>query len=245
MFQSIKQAALLLLFCLTACVGEGSFLITKLGHNDNTNNVKEPATRLKPKPVFSAFSARSSHNLAINPDGELYAWGGNNYGELGDGTTTDQSSPVRIGTSTNWKSIATGGYHSLAINEDGELYAWGNRPVRIGTDDTSWVSVTTGSFHSLAINSDGELYAWGGNNAGQLGDGTRGRKNRPVRIGTSTNWVSVTAGKYHSLAINADGELYAWGNNNGRQLGLGDGVTLYSNTPLAVKIPAKERVVKK
>ena len=68
------------------------------------------------------------HSLAISKEGQLYTWGRNYYGELGHGTSgtkNNKNIPTRIGTATNWKSIAAGGEHSLAINEAGELYAWG------------------------------------------------------------------------------------------------------------------------
>ena len=101
---------MLLLFCFTACVGDGDLEISELS---------------MPKLVFSTTH---NHNLVINKAGELYAWGFNGSGRLGDGTNAKRNRPIRIDTSTNnanWKNIAAGGYHSLAINKDDELYAWG------------------------------------------------------------------------------------------------------------------------
>ena len=202
MFQSIKLA-LLLLFCLTACVGDGNLFISKLGSSGNDiNGTKEPTATLKP--FSSAFSAQGNHSLAINEDGELYAWGFTDFGRLGDGTSGFphvRRSPVRIGTASNWVKVSAGSAHSLAINEDGELYAWGrnqygqlgdgtsadkDRPVKICITTTNcpsnWVKVVAGANHSLAINEDGELYAWGRNLNGQLGDGTTYYENTPVAV---------------------------------------------------------------
>ena len=93
----------------------------------------------------------------------LWAWGRNQYGQLGDGTTTQRTSPVKIGTST-WKAIAAGYYHSLGILSDDTLWAWGNNsygqlgdgtttqrtpPVKIGT--STWKAITGGRYHSLGI----------------------------------------------------------------------------------------------
>ena len=164
-------------------------------------------------PIFPALSSGGSHNFAINTDGELYAWGANDRGQLGDGTSENKNTPTRIGITTencpsNWVKVAAGYAHSLAINADGELYAWGgnyhgqlgdgknankNSPVRIGasTNNTNWSEVIAGGSHadghcrhchSLAINTDGELYAWGSNHYGELGDGTNAYEVNPVAV---------------------------------------------------------------
>ena len=261
-----------LLFCLTACGGTAFEFsdLDKLGNNTPVNDdTKEPVAIHKP-PLISVLSAGGSHSLAINSAGELYAWGYNYFRQLGDGTTTNKTSAVKIGTSTNntnWVKVATGGNHSLAINAVGELYAWGannhgqlgdgtninkGSPVKIGSA-VNWVGVAAGANHSLAINKAGELYAWGWNDRGQLGNGTTGvtassnaipvRITRPVTICSistiseityrthcPTNWVMVAAGDHHSLALSRGGEIYAWGGNSVGQLG--DGTTADKHRPV-------------
>ena len=138
--------------------------------------------------VKSQIAAGSYHTLAIKSDGTLWAWGYNYSGQLGDGTTSNKTTPVQIGTGTNWSQIAAGGYHTLAIKSDGTLWAWGynsygqlgdgasgggnykTTPVQIGTG-TNWSQIAAGGYHTLAIKSDGTLWAWG-NYYGQLGDAT-------------------------------------------------------------------------
>ena len=202
--------------------------------------------QVAPPPKWASVSASSYRNFAVNDKGALYGWGNNPGGILGDGTTTNRSTPTRIGTASDWKDISTGVGHTLAINEKGELYAWGrngygrlgdgtttrrNTPTRIGTS-SDWVHISPGDFHSLAINSKGELYAWGYNNYGQLGDGTIVNRHSPTRIGTSSDWTHISARRYRSLAINSKGELYAWGYNNDGQLG--DGTTTNRNSPTRI-----------
>ena len=138
-----------------------------------------------------------NHSLALNTKGELYAWGNNLEGELGDGTRMTRNSPTRIGTASDWKSVSAGWGYNLAVNTKNELYAWGRNyygqfgdgtsqnnkysPTRIGTA-SDWKSVSAGWVHSLAVNTKGELYAWGYNGIGRLGDGTTTNRLSPVKI---------------------------------------------------------------
>ncbi len=197
-----------------------------------------------------SVSAGDSHSFAIGSDGNLYAWGNNSIGQLGDGTTTSRNTPVQVilPSGVSAVSVAAGNLHSFAISSDGKLYAWGDNGVgQLGDGTTtdrntpvqvflpigvSVVSVAAGSFHSLAIGSDGKLYAWGQNGAGELGDGTRTGRNTPVQVilPSGVSAVSVAAAGRHSLAIGSDGKLYAWGLNNFGQLG--DGTTINKNKPV-------------
>jgi hypothetical protein len=164
--------------------------------------------------------------------GSLYAWGQNNSGQMGDGSTRDQHIPELIGTDSDWTAISSGGAHVLAIR-GGKLYAWGSNsagqigdgsnadqhnPVQIGSA-ADWTAVSAGDGYSLGIRG-GKLYAWGDNYYGQLGDGTTAGKLTPVQIGSASDWTAVSAGEYHSLGIRA-GKLYSWGNNPNGQLGNG------------------------
>ena len=111
---------------------------------------------------------------AIKTDGTLWAWGSNVFGQLGDGTTVNKSSPVQVGTLTSWSQVSAGSSRALAIKTDGTLWAWGagasgqlgdgttvNRssPVQIGTL-TNWSQVSSGSINGYAIKTDGTLWSW-------------------------------------------------------------------------------------
>ncbi|WP_149244295.1 T9SS type A sorting domain-containing protein [Dyadobacter sp. 32] len=199
-------------------------------------------------PYFTTItsSPSASHTLGIKNDGTLWAWGYNNNGQLGDGTTTDKNSPTQIGSATNWAKLSTGYDHSLGITADGKLWAWGSNtfgqlgdgtqvdktiPTQIGTA-TNWVSISTGSYSSLAITTEGKLFAWGRNSSGQLGDGTQADKTTPTRVGSATNWVSVSAARYHTLGITADGKAWGWGFNGYGEVG--DGTTLQKLSPTPI-----------
>jgi alpha-tubulin suppressor-like RCC1 family protein len=71
-------------------------------------------------------AAGFSHTVAVKSDGTLWAWGSNGAGQVGDGTTAERYSPVRIGTASHWATVACGNNYSVAMGSDGTLWAWGN-----------------------------------------------------------------------------------------------------------------------
>jgi alpha-tubulin suppressor-like RCC1 family protein len=156
-----------------------------------------PASLTTPTQVGTAtnwkdMAAGRWHSLGVRTDGSLYAWGKNEYGQLGDGTTTQRTSPVQItGVATgdyNWVAVAAGHYHSLALKADGSLYAWGrNNAGQLGQGDkndrytptlvgTGYAAVAKGeaALHVMTIKKDGSVWCWGGNWFGQLGLGDAG-----------------------------------------------------------------------
>jgi alpha-tubulin suppressor-like RCC1 family protein len=182
-------------------------------------NVNGQVSRTKQKStiVYKGDHQRVSagtHALEIRK-GTLWAWGFNNSGQLGDGTTTQKTSPVQIGTDNKWVTVAAGQVHSVGIKSNGTLWAWGNNsfgqlgdgtttqrnsPTQIGTDN-KWVSIAAGQSFTLALKSDGTLWAWGDNSNGQLGDGTTTYKLSPTQIGTDNKWISIAAGR-HFISCN-------------------------------------------
>ena len=202
---------------------------------------------VKAAEVEPMIAAGGGYVIAIGNDSSLWGWGSNHLGQLGNGTSTVQEVPGRIGASTDWKFVSAGKSNTMAIKTDGSLWTWGvnsfgsfgdgttngwrTTPVQIGTDK-NWRMVSTSEYHTAAIKTDGTLWAWGYNHYGQLGDGTTTERNTPVQIGTDKNWGMVSAGEFHIAAIKTDGSLWAWGNNGYGQLG--NGTTTDRNTPVQI-----------
>ena len=168
--------------------------------------------------------------------GNLWVWGRNYYGQLGDNTIAHKSSPVQtIMYGTNWMQVAGGYGHTAAIKTDGTLWTWGynsygglgdntrthrSSPVQTVAWGSNWKQVSCGRTHTTAIKNDGTLWTWGGAGYGQLGDNTTARKSSPVQtIAFGTNWKQVATAADHVIAIKTDGTLWLWGKNTFGQLG--------------------------
>jgi alpha-tubulin suppressor-like RCC1 family protein len=179
---------------------------------------------------------------------ELYSWGANNNGQLGDNTVADKSSPVQIGALTTWESVSSRGtsIHSGAIKTDGTLWMWGegnngrlgtgnqtdrSSPVQVGAL-TNWRQVSCGRRSSAAVKTDGTLWAWGAAGYGRLGTGNETDLSSPAQLGALSNWAQVEMGSYHCAAVKTDNTLWAWGRNvNGA---VGDGTTASRSSPVQI-----------
>jgi len=174
------------------------------------------------------------HSAALKTDGTVWTWGRNNYGQLGDGTTTQRNLPVQVSDLSDVIAIETVNNYGLAVKSDGTVWSWGrnnygqlgdgtttqrNSPVQVN-DLTNIVSVAGDASSSLALRSDGTVWAWGRNNYRQLGDNTTTSRQSPVQVIGLTDVVAI-AMDYHGMALKSDGSVWTWGRNNNGQLGHG------------------------
>ena len=192
---------------------------SQFGNETTTITPPDSTSGVKFNQISNSIGSGDMHNsvsLAVSSDGNAYAWGDNRSGQLGNGTTTQQNTPVPV-----------------------------KKPAGVSADFT-YVQISAGYRHSLALGSDGYVYAWGDNTYAQLGNNTSGGYSTvPVRVcdpsthsnvNTGLKAIQVDAGGEHSLAVDNEGNVWAWGRNENGQLGNGTSSN-YSSAPVRVCDP--------
>ncbi len=194
------------------------------------------------------IAAGGLHTIAMKPSGTVWTWGNNSYGQLGDGTRTDSSSPVQVSGLNGVIGVAGGFWHTVALKSDGTVWTWGsNKYGQLGNGDetdtdssapvevsglSDAIAVAGGYWHTVALKSDGTVWTWGNNFYGQLGDGTNTDGKTPVQVSGLSDVLAIASGYWHTIALKSDGTVWTWGNNTYGQLG--DGSTVHSATPVQV-----------
>ena len=204
----------------------------KFNWNLSSGNFESPSTA---KGNWAYVTTGSCTNAAIDKQGNLYMWGANWYGQIGDGTKDDLLKPKKI--MSNITSVIIHNETTAAIDKFGNLYMWGRNDYGQVGDGTTTnclkpkmilsdiVSVSLDDNKSLAevttaaIDKSGNLYMWGGNVHGQIGDGTKTDCFKPKKI--MSNITSVITCDQTTAAIDKSGNLYMWGANGFGQIGDG------------------------
>jgi alpha-tubulin suppressor-like RCC1 family protein len=193
-------------------------------------------------------SAGNSHSLALKANGEVWSWGSNSLGQLGDNTlllTEHKSSPISVVGGHSFIEIAAGGSYSLALKANGEVWAWGgNASGQLGINlptsshqsspisvagGHSFTKIVTGTSATLALKANGEVWAWGNNTSAQLGDASVTSRSSPVSVVDGHSFIDISISSAHSLALKANGEVWAWGDNGSGKMGLGYIAFTYSH----------------
>ncbi|CAH1803231.1 unnamed protein product, partial [Owenia fusiformis] len=212
--------------------------------NGSTNQCTTPThvtTNLQGKVVVQV-ACGSHHSLALTSEGEVFAWGQNNCGQVGSGSTTNQPAPRKVTACLGGKKavrIACGQTSSMCVLENGDVYGWGYNgngqlglgnnvnqpnPVKVqGLTGVFIISVVCGYAHTMALSDEGTLYAWGTNAYGQLGTGNKANQVAPVTIATEKErFVEVGASHYNhiSCGITQKGKVYMWGQCRGQSITL-------------------------
>ncbi|WP_438011640.1 hypothetical protein WME89_25195 [Sorangium sp. So ce321] len=163
------------------------------------------------------YEGAGHYSLALLEDGTVWAWGANNWGQLGDGTNVYKLAPVKVPDLGRVKAIAAGGWHNLALLEDGTVWSWGaNNWAQLGNGVTDPVArpskpvkvlglagvkaISANYYHNLALLEDGTVWIWGANNYGQIGSVAVAAQPTPLRVPELTGVKAIAAGGWHSLA---------------------------------------------
>ena len=201
-----------------------------------------------------AVAGGERHTIALTEDGEVWAWGANENGQLGDGLELSSPKPNTVSELTDVKSVSVGDDFVIALKHDGSVLAWGDNEYRQlgnGTDIdspvpvsvatlTGIVSVAAGQHHALALHEDGRVFAWGDNSSGQLlGRESLNFSPVPLEVPEIVAAKAIAAGSNHSLAVLRDGNVMVWGNNLHGQLGIGS----ISNRESPTLVPGIDGVV--
>jgi alpha-tubulin suppressor-like RCC1 family protein len=209
----------------------------QLGLGDSAESLYLTPTEINTGTNWIGISASAYTTIALKNDGTLWGWGSNtnnNFG-LGEAFYGRYTTPIQLGTDTDWVFVSYPHSHVIALKNDGTLWGWQDNQQgqlglgyigehntskhQIGTD-TDWQIALAGGSHTVALKNDGTLWGWGDNTYGQLGDDNTSNHLVPTQIGTDTNWSMIYVGFAATYAIKDDGSLWATGNNVWGQLGL-------------------------
>ena len=199
--------------------------------------------------AYQHLSIGLGHACALDSGGSAYCWGGNEFGQLGTGTSANSTrtlSPVPVQGEQRFAAIAAATMHTCALDVEGRAYCWGNndrgqlgdgtdvrrtRPTPIRSDER-FVQLTASAGHTCALTTDARAYCWGSNAGGQLGIGSSGslsdHRTQPVPVAGDLRFVSLSAGAGNTCGIDEDGTAYCWGENTWGELGIGRAENAFS-----------------
>jgi alpha-tubulin suppressor-like RCC1 family protein len=197
-------------------------------------------------------AAGAGFTVALRSNGEVWTWGHNNSGQLGDGTHTDRTTPARNLAGYGITQVSAGAGYALA-RRPGSVWAWGDNdsgelgngsaavdsatPVIVDRRTQNATQIVAGLYQAFAVDPDGSLWAWGSNYYGELGLGTVGpyAVRTPQKVPGLAGVTQLAAGLEVSMALRSDGTLLVWGwEGNGLR---GDGIPRDGGSSLPVPTP--------
>jgi len=212
--------------------------------------VPAPGDHLRPVAVeqlvdpVAALAAGQSHTCALTRAGEVWCWGGNDSGQLGDGTTDSREAPAPVELPGLATAIVAGAAHTCALDQARALHCWGDNgagqlgdgttqgrlaPVAVAGLQDPPVALAAGHAHTCAVTQIGSVRCWGSNTLGGLGRGVAGSTPIATEVRQLEDVVAAGAANFRTCAVTSDGSLHCWGANDSGQLG--DGTTTARSQP--------------
>jgi alpha-tubulin suppressor-like RCC1 family protein len=206
---------------------------TSGGRNAITASADGEAVTITAHGVTQGLSAGSNHTCGIIADGAVHCWGSNQFGQLGDGSLVDRSSPTPVAGSVRMTAVSVGSVHTCGLAADATAWCWGHNVYgQLGDNSTSpqsapttvtgglrFTHVAASGHHTCALDGDGLAYCWGRNVLGQLGDNFTTDRAVPAPVTGGLRFSSLTAGYSHTCGLTTSGAAYCWGSNEIGQLG--------------------------
>ncbi len=211
----------------------------------NANPLPSPVSGLSG--AVTAISADDDHTCALLVNGTVQCWGANGYGQLGDNSNNNSSTPVGVsGLSGPATALAAGRSFTCALLSNGTVECWGfNLEGQLGNNSetssgvpvavynlSGATAITAGEFHACALLSNGTVECWGYNYSGELGNDSNNESDVPVAVYNLSGATAVAAGYYHTCALLAGGTAECWGGDTFGELGNSSNTA--SNVPVAV-----------
>jgi alpha-tubulin suppressor-like RCC1 family protein len=239
-----------------SCARTGAGALVCWGRNDS-GQLGNGTTAMQWVPVgvhglstgVASVTAKGMHTCALTTGAVAYCWGQNIGGALGDGSGSNQNTPVPVvGLAAGTKAVVAADYHTCALTAANGVVCWGynmfgqlgdgtltssSSPAQVVGLTSGVAVVAGGESHTCALLTNQTIKCWGFNAAGQIGDGRSRYRVGPVAVPALTSSVKgIFAAESHSCALKTNGALVCVGFNN--QGELGDGTTVWTSTPTTV-----------
>ena len=207
---------------------------------DGTRAGKPAPVPVAGERVWQEVAVGASHTCGLATGGQALCWGRGAEGQIGNGDHTTRLAPDSVVGRYRFRMLAAGSRHTCGIDDQAVISCWGwntdgqlgvghvvslNTPNPISVlpalGNPRFFQVSAGGHHSCALDDDFHAYCWGNNQRGQLGDGTRERRLRPVRVATDLRFVDLALGRWHTCGVDTGGKVWCWGGNDAAQFGNG------------------------
>lgn len=229
----------------------GSSAGGRMGTGTSAETNGNPPTQIAGGRTYNQVEVGMSHACAVTFTNEIYCWGDNHYGQLGDSTAVKRrNSPRRVWGTQSFAKVSAGWQLTCAVTTGKTAYCWGyggNGEVGDGSNLNRWEPrrvagglsfgrVTSGVNANCGETTGNRAYCWGFNGFGSLGDGTHTSRNRPAQVAGGLWFAQVSAGNGTTCGVTSEHRGYCWGYNYHGTVG--DGTTTDRSTPTPIAGPS-------